>query len=293
MIIRVQKISPDARVPIRVSDHAVGYDVFAYRILNKDRKEPSGETFPYVLGPGESVLIGIGVLMAVPWPIQCEVRPRSGLASKHDIELSNSPGTIDPDYRGEASVLLRNRGKRPFTIEKDMRIAQLIFSQVEIPVLETTEELPPTRRGAGGFGSTGLFGSGDTTDYEKEGARRNRHFLALTTYALHSLSREERALRNVCVIVRSEWVTSLKHGLRCTAKDFSQHVPLTTTLRLGFDALEGAAMYLVFPPCISCAKIIGETNIEELVLPKNVRISSAVKRALSRNNVVLRRVNDG
>lgn len=156
MKIFVQKISDDAKVPERASNGAVGYDVYAYRILDKKTKEPIGE-LPFVLKPGESVLIGIGVRFAIPWPIQCEVRPRSGLASKHDIELSNSPGTIDPDFRGEAGILLRNRGQIPFAVEKGMRIAQLIFSEVQIPFLEITDELPKTLRGAGGFGSTGLM----------------------------------------------------------------------------------------------------------------------------------------
>ncbi len=157
MKIFVQQITPDAIVPARASNGAVGYDVYAYRILDKNTREPIDE-LPFVLEPGESVLTGIGVRFAIPWPIQCEVRPRSGLASKHNIELSNSPGTIDPDFRGEAGILLRNRGKIPFTLEKEMRIAQLIFSEAQIPVLETVEELPETLRGSGGFGSTGLMG---------------------------------------------------------------------------------------------------------------------------------------
>lgn len=159
MNIKVKRIRLDARIPIRASDGAVGYDVFASRVLDKNTKEVIKE-LPIEISPGGSVLIGIGVQFAVPWLFECQVRPRSGLASKYDIELSNSPGTIDPDFRGEAGVLLRNRGNKTFTVEKNMRIAQLIFSKVEIPVLEETDILPDTRRGAGGFGSTGLFGNG-------------------------------------------------------------------------------------------------------------------------------------
>lgn len=167
MNIKVRKIRKDAQVPIRASDGAVGYDVFASKVLDKFSKE-AVQDLPVTIEPGASILIGIGVQMALPWPYQCEVRPRSGLASKHDIELSNSPGTIDPDFRGEAGVLLRNRGKKPFIIENGMRVAQLIFSKVEVPILEETEELPVTRRGAGGFGSTGLTGIGlGTEDYER------------------------------------------------------------------------------------------------------------------------------
>lgn len=167
MNIKVRKIREDALVPIRASDGAIGYDVFASRVLDKFSKEVA-QKLPVTIEPGESVLIGIGVQMAVPWPYQCEVRPRSGLASKHDIELSNSPGTIDPDFRGEAGVLLRNRGSKPFVIENGMRVAQLIFSKVEVPVLEKTDQLPITRRGSGGFGSTGLTGFGlGTEDYDQ------------------------------------------------------------------------------------------------------------------------------
>jgi len=108
------------------------------------------------LKPDEHVLIGIGVIMALPWPIECQVRPRSGLANRLSVELRNSPGTVDPDFRGEVGVLLCNKGKKPFTIEKGMRIAQLIFARVKLPIFEETNELPKTLRGSGGFGSTGL-----------------------------------------------------------------------------------------------------------------------------------------
>jgi len=168
MKIFVQKIKPDAQIPERASNGTVGYDVYAFRVMDKKNRKPIDE-LPFVLEPGESVLIGIGVTFAIPWPIQCEVRPRSGLASKYDIELSNSPGTIDPDFRGEAGILLRNRGQKQFKIEKGMRIAQLIFSEVQIPILEQVNELPKTLRGTGGFGSTGLKEIKEgTEEYERQ-----------------------------------------------------------------------------------------------------------------------------
>lgn len=177
MKIFVQQITPEAKVPERASNHAVGYDVYAYQILDKKTREPIG-ILPFVLEPGESVLIGIGVRFAIPWPIQCEVRPRSGLASKYDIELSNSPGTIDPDFRGEAGILLRNRGKIPFTLEKEMRIAQLIFSEAQIPVLEIVDKLPETQRGTGGFGSTGLKEINEgTAEYERQIREQDRYYM--------------------------------------------------------------------------------------------------------------------
>lgn len=181
--IKIRKIRDDARVPERASNFAVGYDVYAFRILDKASKEPIGE-LPVEILPGDSALIGIGVQFAVPWPWQCEVRPRSGLASKYDIELSNSPGTIDPDFRGEAGILLRNRGKQKFTVEKNMRIAQLVFSEVKIPVLEETTELPETLRGVGGFGSTGLLSIKEGTEqYRQEIERIDRYYMKIVIAA--------------------------------------------------------------------------------------------------------------
>ncbi|MDP2933359.1 MAG: dUTP diphosphatase [bacterium] len=180
MNIKVRKIREDACVPIRASDGAVGYDVFASRVLDKFSKEVA-QDLPVAIEPGGSVLIGIGVQMALPWPFQCEVRPRSGLASKHDIELSNSPGTIDPDFRGEAGVLLRNRGSKTFIVEKGMRVAQLIFSEVAVPILEETDELLITRRGAGGFGSTGLTGIGlGTQDFDEAIRMMDEYYMKVT-----------------------------------------------------------------------------------------------------------------
>lgn len=189
-IIKIRKIREDARVPIRASDGAIGYDVFASRVLDKSTKEVL-QDLPVEIPAGGSVLIGIGVQMAVPWPFQAEVRPRSGIATKYDIELSNSPGTIDPDFRGEAGVLLRNRGIKPFLVEKNMRVAQLIFSKVEVPVLEQVEELPVTRRGPSGFGSTGLFGLGfGTEEYDEQVRKMDRYYMKVVLAA---------AERSVCV----------------------------------------------------------------------------------------------
>lgn len=171
MNIKIRKIREDVQTPVRASDGAVGYDVFASRVLDKHTKEVIGD-LPVEIPAGGSILIGIGVQMAIPWSCQAEVRPRSGLASKHDIELSNSPGTIDPDFRGEAGVLLRNRGANSFTVRKNMRVAQLVFSKVETPILELTNELPITKRGSGGFGSTGLLGIGLGTEVYDESIRK-------------------------------------------------------------------------------------------------------------------------
>ncbi|MEK7555333.1 MAG: dUTP diphosphatase [Patescibacteria group bacterium] len=181
MNIKVRKIREDAKIPIRASDGAVGYDVFASRVLDKHTKEVI-QDLPAEIPPQKSILIGIGVQMAVPWLCQCEVRPRSGIATKYDIELSNSPGTIDPDFRGEAGVLLRNRNtEKSFIVEKNMRVAQLIFSKVEIPILEEAKELPLTRRGVSGFGSTGLFGVGlGTGEYDEMVKKMDSYYMEVT-----------------------------------------------------------------------------------------------------------------
>ena len=196
MNIKVKKIRKDAKIPIRASDGAVGYDVFASRVLDKHTKEVIQE-LPITIMPGESVLIGIGVQMAVPWPYQCEVRPRSGLASKFDIELSNSPGTIDPDFRGEAGALLRNRGNKPFAVEPDMRIVQLVFSKVEVPVLEEAEILPPTKRGSGGFGVTGFYGEGlGTSGYKNAIMEKDKYYMGMVLAAAEN-SRCVRGVKRI------------------------------------------------------------------------------------------------
>jgi len=185
MLIKYAQLSPDAKVAQRASSGAVGYDVYAYRVVDKNTREECG-TFPAVIEPGESILIGTGIIFAVPFPIDCQVRPRSGLASKYDVELSNSPGTIDPDYRGEAGILLRNRGRTSFTIEKGMRVAQLIFTKVEIPVFLKVDinDLPPTSRARGGFGSTGLNAiTLGADEYLAEQKRWDRYFMRIANSA--------------------------------------------------------------------------------------------------------------
>jgi dUTP pyrophosphatase len=93
--------------------------------------------------------------MELPAGVECQVRPRSGLAVRHGITLPNSPGTIDPDYRGEVKVLMQNTGPSPVTIRRGDRIAQLVFARFETPEVVEAEDLSRTGRGQGGFGSTG------------------------------------------------------------------------------------------------------------------------------------------
>jgi dUTP pyrophosphatase len=107
------------------------------------------------LAPGGIALVPCGFAIAVPPGYEAQVRPRSGLAAKHGVTLANAPGTIDADYRGEVKVILVNHGKEPFRVERGMRIAQMLVVPVPRVAWKEVAELPPTQRGAGGFGHTG------------------------------------------------------------------------------------------------------------------------------------------
>ena len=108
-----------------------------------------------VIKPNERVLIPCGFAMALPANFEAQVRPRSGLALKHGLTVLNTPGTIDADYRGEVKVILVNLGSENFTIERGMRIAQMVIAKHEQAELDIRASLDETERGAGGFGSTG------------------------------------------------------------------------------------------------------------------------------------------
>ena len=108
-----------------------------------------------MLAPLERRLFRTGFAIAVPEGYECQIRPRSGLALRHGITLPNTPATIDSDYRGELMVALVNLGAEPFEVTRGMRIAQLVVARVERVAFEPVDELPPSDRGAGGFGSTG------------------------------------------------------------------------------------------------------------------------------------------
>lgn len=130
-------------LPTRMTEDSAGFDLAA---------AVAGVT---VLQPGEIRMIPCGFAIAVPRGYEAQVRPRSGLASKHGITMINSPGTIDSDYRGEVHVPLINHGKSPFTVERGMRIAQMLILPVPPVKLLEVDELDQTGRGKGGFGHTG------------------------------------------------------------------------------------------------------------------------------------------
>ena len=110
---------------------------------------------PVTMAPGQRVSVPTGLILEIPAGHEGQVRPRSGLARKHGVTLTNSPGTIDSDYRGEVAVLLVNLGQEPYTIAPGERIAQLVVAPVTQVVLEEGEDLSSTARGSGGFGHTG------------------------------------------------------------------------------------------------------------------------------------------
>ena len=135
----------DLPLPRAESEGAAGLDLRAAVTAHE----------PLTLSPGERRLIPTGWRIALPKGFEAQVRPRSGLALRHGILIPNAPGTIDADYRGECCVPLINHGKSSFTVEPNMRIAQMIIAPVVQATFVVVEELDETNRGAGGFGSTG------------------------------------------------------------------------------------------------------------------------------------------
>jgi len=112
-------------------------------------------TAPVALKPGARTTIPTGIAIHLPAGFEAQVRPRSGLAAEHGVTVLNSPGTIDADYRGEVGVILINHGAETFSVERGMRIAQMVIAPVAVAVWQEVSDLDNTQRGAGGFGSTG------------------------------------------------------------------------------------------------------------------------------------------
>jgi dUTP pyrophosphatase len=110
---------------------------------------------PVVIDPGGRVLVPTGLVFAIPSHYEGQVRPRSGLAAKHGITVLNAPGTVDSDFRGEVKVLIVNFGAAPVTIEPLDRIAQMVFAPVARAELVLDGDVIATKRGKGGYGSTG------------------------------------------------------------------------------------------------------------------------------------------
>ncbi len=133
----------DLPLPSRGSDESAGWDL---RAAVKAR---------LIVEAGSTVKVPTGLKIAIPKGWEGQVRPRSGLAARHAVTLTNSPGTIDADYRGEVQILLINHGPEPLIIERGDRIAQILFAPVPDVTWQEVESLVETERGVGGFGSTG------------------------------------------------------------------------------------------------------------------------------------------
>lgn len=147
--IRVQRLphSEGLPLPIYQSAEAAGMDLLAAVPENK----------PLKLKPRGRALVPTGLVIALPPGTEAQIRPRSGLALKHGITVLNAPGTIDSDYRGELMVLLVNLGSVTFEIRRGERIAQMVVQAVARARLVEVDAVGATKRGAGGFGSTGTL----------------------------------------------------------------------------------------------------------------------------------------
>jgi dUTP pyrophosphatase len=139
--VSVVRLRPDATLPAYAHPGDAGADLCA----------ADGVT----LRPGERAVVGTGVAIAVPDGYAAFVHPRSGLAARHGVTLVNAPGTIDAGYRGEVKVVLVNLSPDVFTVRPGDRVAQLVVQPVARAGFVPVAELPATRRGPGGFGSTG------------------------------------------------------------------------------------------------------------------------------------------
>ncbi len=133
----------DIPLPQYATEHSAGMDICA--AVEQE----------FVLKAGETALIASGFAIALPEGCEAQIRPRSGLAIKHQIGILNSPGTIDADYRGEVKVILTNFGKQDFVIKRGDRIAQMIVAPYSRVDWQEEDSLEETKRGAGGFGHTG------------------------------------------------------------------------------------------------------------------------------------------
>ncbi|OHD07473.1 MAG: deoxyuridine 5'-triphosphate nucleotidohydrolase [Spirochaetes bacterium GWD1_27_9] len=140
--VKIKLLNSEAKIPAKATPNSSGFDLFSTEEL--------------IIEKHKFKLISTGISIEMERGVEAQVRSRSGLAIKHGIAVLNSPGTIDCDYRGEVKVVLINHSDCDFTIEKGMRIAQMVFSKVVDADFQVVSELSDTQRGEGGFGSTGF-----------------------------------------------------------------------------------------------------------------------------------------
>jgi dUTP pyrophosphatase len=151
-------LSNAVKVDIRQLPHGEGLALPAYQSAHAaglDLVAAVPADSPLIIVPGQRALVPTGLMIALPPGYEAQVRPRSGLASRHGVTVLNAPGTVDADYRGEIGVLLVNHGDAPFAIHRGERIAQLVIAAVVRAELVPAVSLSATERGGGGFGSTG------------------------------------------------------------------------------------------------------------------------------------------
>ena len=151
-------MTPAADIPVRIRRlaHADGLPLPAYETAGAAGIDVRAAVeAPLTLAPGAIAMVATGIALEVPEGFEMQVRPRSGLAASHGITLPNSPATIDSDYRGEVRVIVQNLGSEPFTIERGMRIAQMVLQRAPRVAWVEVDELSGTTRGTGGFGHTG------------------------------------------------------------------------------------------------------------------------------------------
>ncbi|MDA9180828.1 dUTP diphosphatase [Pelagibacteraceae bacterium] len=141
--ILIKRLSKNISLPKYETDGSSGMDLAA-NVFDKIE-----------IAPGKSAVIPTGLSVSIPKNFEIQIRPRSGLAAKNQISVLNTPGTIDSDYRGELKVILINLSDTTFIIEKGLRIAQMVLCPVIKATLKEVETLEETKRGSGGFGSTG------------------------------------------------------------------------------------------------------------------------------------------
>lgn len=139
--LKVKLIDKEAKLPYRANEGDAGLDIFSVE--------------EKIIKPGETGLIRTGLQIELPKGTEAQIRPRSGLALKHAVTVLNSPGTIDEGYRGEIKIILINHGREDFTVEKHMRIAQMIIAPVLQVKMEQADSLSGSERDLGGFGSSG------------------------------------------------------------------------------------------------------------------------------------------
>jgi dUTP pyrophosphatase len=142
-VLKIKRINDKARLPQYAQPGDAGLDLYSVESID--------------INPGDTALVKTGIIIELPEETEAQVRPRSGLALKYQVTVLNTPGTIDEGYRGEIGVILINHGKETFKVEEGMKIAQMVIKPVLRVHIEEVDELSETKRGTGGYGSTGHY----------------------------------------------------------------------------------------------------------------------------------------